>query len=120
MGRAWERGWEGDKEKRGEIWGGRTEKGDGIGWEKEMERQEKDREGARRVGDCTKVWSENGPQEKVGSWVGGGLAEEWRGRDGEGSGGGVGVSGLGMSGGEGREWGNEAVGWGGGLGTVRR
>lgn len=37
-----------------------------IGWEGEMERQEKDREGARRVGHCTEVWSENGAQEKVG------------------------------------------------------
>lgn len=67
MERAWKRGWEGDKEKEGRergMWGGRTEEGDMIGWEGEMERQEKDKVGARRVGHCTKAWREDGAQEK--------------------------------------------------------
>lgn len=58
-----------------EIWGRRTKEGDVIGWEGEMERQEKGRDGARRV--------EMGLRRRWG--LGGkGLAEEWRGGDGEG------------------------------------
>lgn len=51
MERAWKRGWEGKKEKEGRergMWGGRTEEGDMIGWGREMERQEKDKEGGQK------------------------------------------------------------------------